>query len=1612
MSRSSSNSRSRRGAVVLFALGVLAIIAVAAISYVTVVGQDRRSAESLRGGEAYARQADAVVEYIRALVAADLFGGKIVNRRVPREHWPAMFEDADFADFPSTHFDSLNTRSPDQSPSNGSILQPLEAGYRDDAWLAPWDPVWGSPVDFRDDFWPQITNLRAAYTYDDRGTPDDPDDDRWVRGDGRYADLAQYFFDSITIAGSRRGNPGTDLIDPDEGGPNSGPVDPIDGAGDVNRARFTQLNWLSDDDPAAALIIPPPDSGPDVTNLDERFFTDTDGDLRPDARWQRLDALGDLYGLQWFVAARIVDASGLVNYNSALEGGWPYLGQGQLTGNDAHDGRTPADVDLYRLLGGARQHLFGAAPVNSPSLVHREINQFRLRPAAQSEVSVYARHLGVASSTLPVGLRLPTVIEAIRTRRGVDEAMPNDPPERIPTGTGGPFWRENANPGQTTSATRLTRAQREAYWEEVGASPDETRVLGANPYAATDIIDLHGFSATNDKNRLSEIEAVMDGPEDTDGFLPPPTSEGPGFGETGPLIARGEPAAYRAWGRSSKFNNDREDARAGRPTIPEIRFSTRRWLTPYNGVSDASPVPVLNRDALDTWLARPVNPYEGRFVNRKVRLADFAPTDVPDAFEAFVWALAPLATDEYLSAELREAGLRGPDLATSERDPRLHYGGGYTAVDGPAAVLPFTPANVAESGASFAVLTSAQLAVNLADASDEDNTPTVGRFFWTDDTTRDPVPGIIDASQTDEIELGTRFSHGDLSPDLLDRDLAGEPLAADPIVEFNRRAVSDTTAPGDSPSDWLDNQGRAHGVTIVGLERGPALLEVFSAAMYVAPEGSSGVIDLGTDDSAPPSPRAGLIAVQLANPWPDPPGVSVSERGLPVDGYELWIAADENDLTSSTGTLVFSFPADTRIPAGQTMVFVCALDSGDDVSPLTGDYDDGSVLPAAGGDTLTAVLRRDLFNAFGDDSRIALNSMTARNAERSGVVFFHNASSVDPNALLVRRGVGVRPPAGWNGGEEPFAIVDRIVARGLDADRPFPAVPLDNDLGDDVFTWYDTSLPIDARIHPTSYFIGLGYDFAPAAAAGDQIARLDAGEVAGRYLVTSSLSRASALTTGGLPEYAVEFDEAVTDAINGEGVSYRFEAQSHAWMAPIDFIGNPPTRDPDPAGVPLSVVDFMDERLNSAGFRTLLGSHTFAGDATTPPDPDVTDPEGLTVVVDPLNKPATVPPGLAIASAQVFVPNGPLRFVSDLGRLSTYAHLYRHSVDTNTVQSLDDWRTVGQQLGLSLSANHAAGGDTNLFLGTLDTTRFIPGAPTYPDGIPEGSLSLPLALRVFDCFEALEHESAIAQGRVNVNTAPERVLQTLPYLAPIGSALNPLDQDTDWRSRLVYRYRDSWDPVNGAGISGGAFDFGTSTPDVVTGFDAVYGGSTGLLRRTDLNNATTFGGRPLGFAATGELAILDLWQGASGFITSGAPFGAATPQDAGFATALGGAFTPNLSDIDPWSDTAFAGGRGFQNPSNDQEERLALFRSISNIVSTRSDVFIAWFVVRGYDPDIIENIEVAGTSARDALTAFVDERFRPTYESRWLVVLDRSNVRQPTDRPEVVLRVELPIAKP
>jgi hypothetical protein len=82
--------------------------------------------------------------------------------------------------------------------------------------------------------------------------------------------------------------------------------------------------------------------------------------------------------------------------------------------------------------------------------------------------------------------------------------------------------------------------------------------------------------------------------------------------------------------------------------------------------------------------------------------------------------------------------------------------------------------------------------------------------------------------------------------------------------------------------------------------------------------------------------------------------------------------------------------------------------------------------------------------------------------------------------------------------------------------------------------------------------------------------------------------------------------------------------------------------------------------------------------------------------------------------------------------------------------------------------------------------------------------------------------------------------------------------------------------------------------------------------------------------------------------------------------------------------------------ADDYDEQLAALAGIMNVADVRSDYFAAWYVIRGYRESDVEGLSE-------------DEPMLPSFQKRYLLVIDRSNVTEAGDRPRVVLFRELPL---
>jgi hypothetical protein len=97
--------------------------------------------------------------------------------------------------------------------------------------------------------------------------------------------------------------------------------------------------------------------------------------------------------------------------------------------------------------------------------------------------------------------------------------------------------------------------------------------------------------------------------------------------------------------------------------------------------------------------------------------------------------------------------------------------------------------------------------------------------------------------------------------------------------------------------------------------------------------------------------------------------------------------------------------------------------------------------------------------------------------------------------------------------------------------------------------------------------------------------------------------------------------------------------------------------------------------------------------------------------------------------------------------------------------------------------------------------------------------------------------------------------------------------------------------------------------------------------------------------------------------------------------------------VDPTRYGATAADDGIE---DDFDERLAIASAVMNSASIRSDTFAVWFIIHGY-----QESDTTGLTDEDPLI--------PTIARRFVMVVDRSNVTQPGEKPKIVLFKEVPL---
>ena len=308
----------------------------------------------------------------------------------------------------------------------------------------------------------------------------------------------------------------------------------------------------------------------------------------------------------------------------------------------------------------------------------------------------------------------------------------------------------------------------------------------------------------------------------------------------------------------------------------------------------------------------------------------------------------------------------------------------------------------------------------------------------------------------------------------------------------------------------------------------------------------------------------------------------------------------------------------------------------------------------------------------------------------------------------------------------------------------------------------------------------------------------------------------------------------------------------------------------------------------------------------------------------------------------------------------------------------------------------------------------------------------PVAWNILDTFSTRAGASIndVTQGAVNINTASQAVVATLPLVAPptpVGPP-SPPNNNEDPFVRGTDRKTWWWQPIPNATRLSETTDLSATIVSArdkikayfrapsVTGigpwvsFDesatVAPGDYSTQVARTFMGNFAEMGEVP-GFRTPGS--VLMARAQTPDPATPVSPVIAAMPHNIDFlgrdvdasnapadSSVLG--VTPGLTKN--WDTGSNQSVLSTNLAANDYQEQLAIAGAVVGSTTNRSDVFAVWFIVQGYTKE-----DVAGLNA----PAMANVPMVPSVKRRFVMVVDRSNVRQTGDKPKILLMKEVPV---
>ena len=356
------------------------------------------------------------------------------------------------------------------------------------------------------------------------------------------------------------------------------------------------------------------------------------------------------------------------------------------------------------------------------------------------------------------------------------------------------------------------------------------------------------------------------------------------------------------------------------------------------------------------------------------------------------------------------------------------------------------------------------------------------------------------------------------------------------------------------------------------------------------------------------------------------------------------------------------------------------------------------------------------------------------------------------------------------------------------------------------------------------------------------------------------------------------------------------------------------------------------------------------------------------------------------------------------------------AVDSSMSVTANSWTTLGEATLLALDYDQGTQGvdvlwrpgrpqasPTTLARGSLDKghlliDQFVPFYDQDPDGglfdpdedTPYGDAQ-PLALGVVAQVRTLADNYGTFRrgtpGLININTAPLAVLRALPMLSPTHGT-DPKSPGSGPGS--------AWSAFNGAATTGQG-----TTSDAASMLLAARDKLAVYPRGDQVFNPPPFPDDQIDFTpGRRQTTGIDAIREVPGFRSVAEVL---TARELNNRRLTG---VPGLHDVDRLGfDNTRVTLAGFDpvvypntvtDPLTDEfDERLILANSILGSVTVRSDVYACWFVLHGY-----RESDCTGLATDDPLIPSVSRRF--------LMILDRSSVIAPGDKPAILLFKEVP----